>query len=302
MKYIVRGLGADPTLDQHIISDRVSQKNSAIGAVVRELEDILIESYEGWKHPTAGLVGQYNTKKGAELLTATKNAARKSCYAARMVAGVNLVDDLALYLRGLPYRDPSNQPGYINSKLDFVRSQIAKWRSGKYCLPSGTLTLCGTDKSTLVSLNIATPDSSTQEVICRGPENFDTIMQRINNIASNNKTWYGTQDDSHLRTVIRSLLRQLDDFKQILTSMRANALIELEKVDVLYEEQIDLGVKPETIVQLNRDFLDQAEANIVEQNDPPPEDEKAFPKYTAAAALVGGLAVGILGSRYLGSR
>ena len=50
MKYVVRGLGADPTLDQHIISDRVSQKNSAIGAVVRQLEDILIESYEGWKY------------------------------------------------------------------------------------------------------------------------------------------------------------------------------------------------------------------------------------------------------------
>ena len=73
-------------------------------------------------------------------------------------------------------------------------------------------------------------------------------------------------------------------------------------VDTLYEEQIDLGVQPETIVRLNRDFLDQAETNIVEQNDPPPEYEEAFPKYTAALALVGGLAVGIFGAQYLGGR
>jgi len=305
MKYVVHGLGSDtslPMLSAHIISDRVSQKNSAIGAVVRELEDVLLESYDGWKHPTAGNVGEYQSKKGAELRTALRNAALKSCYAARMVAGVNLVDDLALYLRGLPYRDPANQPGYIAERLSFVRAQLAKWREGKYCLPSGTLTLCGTNNASLVSLDIATPDSTAQEIVCRGPVSENTIVSRVYRIAENNKTWAGTQDNSHLRTVIYSLLAQLSDFKQIIVSMRQNAFIELEKVDTLYEEQIDLGVQPETIVRLNRDFLDQAETNIVEQNDPPPEYKEAFPKYTAALALVGGLAVGIFGAQYLGGR
>lgn len=309
MKYVVHRLGSDsslPMLSAHIISDRVSQKNSAIGAVVRELEDILLESYDGWKHPTAGLVSGYQSKKGAELRTALRNAAQKSCYAARMVAAVNLVDDLALYLRGLPYRDPANQPGYIEERLSFVRAQIAKWREGKYCLPSGTLTMCGTDKATVVSLDIATPDSTAREVLCRGPVSDSRIVDRCNRIISNHQEkafgqviW---QDNSHLRTVIYSLLVQLSDFKQIIVSMRQNAFTELEKVDTLYEEQIDLGVQPETIVRLNRDFLDQAETNIVEQNDPPPEYEEAFPKYTAALALVGGLAVGIFGAQYLGGR
>jgi hypothetical protein len=252
------------------------------------------------------------------LLSSFIHGARATSRMAKWLAGLNLVSNIGVWMRGLPCQNPTGQPNYIRDKIKWANDILDRFEVGNFCVSADLF--CANGNPEILALFASVKDRNDAVATrsdgepylrnCRGLVDWATTDQRVNDY------YYSVpsiKKGVRRRVTVRSRLASLrscaydieasiGDGKMQGALFAARAEINAANRLVAYEQEYE--VEADFKVNLLRPFMEIAEEAITETVtrpdyeipviDPTILDENDYSGLLKIAAGIIGLSAGVV--------